>query len=107
MDILSASIDLLDSTFPSEFIDLIDKRSRQHINIRRIAITSISAMHFFYAYKYFGILMIFFSTKLYMYSIDLQDWTKEQDHYSNTTQLFDINGSFQLISPSIGDNCFG
>lgn len=51
--------------------------------------------------------MIFFSTKLYMYSINLQDWTKEQDHYSNTTQLFDINGSFQLISPSIGDNYFG
>lgn len=42
VDILSANIDLLNSTFPSEFIDLIDTRRQQHINIRRIP--SISAI---------------------------------------------------------------
>lgn len=47
VDILSASIDLLNSTFPSEFIDLIDTRRQQHINIRRITSISAIGMHIY------------------------------------------------------------
>lgn len=74
MDILSASIDLLDATFPSEFIDLIDKLSRQHINIRRI--TSISVMRFFnYAY-----LCILISNDIFLF-LSVQSHTCIQSTY--------------------------
>lgn len=89
MDILSASIDLLNSTFPSEFIDLIDTRRQQHINIRRI--TSISAI------------VIIFSLCIFMHSNDIFLFISLQSH-TNIQSTNETERKSKIVIP-LQRNC--